>query len=190
MVQSEHDKQHRSGSHDDGPCVERCLTGSRSCCLACVDEHTGKIDEKSGSYQFGDVVERSLPADIFGLVLLRELCHVESVEGDVMGGAAEGYHCKQSDADCEEAWQMQGEGDACEAGAADDLCRHDDHALAREKFQKRTPEELEGPGKHDDGCPECDLAVSDAESLEHQHAYHVEDYERQSHGEICRRNPP
>ena len=56
VVQSEHDKQHRSGSHDDGPCVERCLTGSRSCCLACVDEHTGKIDEKSGSYQFGDVV--------------------------------------------------------------------------------------------------------------------------------------
>jgi len=37
--------------------------------------------------------------------------------------------------------------------------------------------------------PECNLAVSDAESLEHQHADHIEDYEWKPHCEICRRHP-
>ena len=84
---------------------------------------------------------------------------------------------------------MQSQSYACESGAADDLRCHYDHALAWEKFQKRTPQEFEGPREHDYGGPEGDLAVSYAESFEHQHAYHVEDHKRQSHGEIGRRDP-
>ena len=139
VIDAQQDEKACRCRHYDSPCMERSFSGSGSGSFFCVDEYTGKVNEKTCGDKLCYIIECSLPADIFGLVLLGKFRHVKSVKRYVVGCSAECHNRQQSYAYGKEAWQVQGKSYAGEAGAADDLCRNDDQAFAGYEFQERAP---------------------------------------------------
>ncbi len=108
-----------------------------------------KPDQPSGSRKFRDIVERPLPAYPAGLFLLVQFGHICSVGHDVVSRAAERHDSKQGDADGEERWQVEREGDQSEERSGDELRQHDEELPCPVEFQHRAPEKLDGPRPHD-----------------------------------------
>lgn len=74
------------GAHDDGDDEHDHHPGGSH--PEVLDEDARQIDEATRGGDLGDIVERSLPADPFGLLLLGENAHVGAVGGDVVGSPA------------------------------------------------------------------------------------------------------
>ena len=74
------------GAHDDGDDEHDHHPGGSH--PEVLDEDARQIDEATRGSNLGDIVERSLPADPFGLLLLGEDAHVGAVGGDVVGSPA------------------------------------------------------------------------------------------------------
>ena len=139
--------------------------------------------------QFGQIVERTLPADIFRLGSGVQFRHIDPVGGDVMRSSAESNDCKDRDRYREERRQVKGQGRSAEQYAAQKLRRNDEELLCLEQFQKGTPQKLDCPRPHNQGGPERDLGVRNTQILEHHSRNHVQHDERQAHRKIERRDP-
>ena len=160
--------------------VERRRTVRREALV----EPTRQPHQAARGHQFGQVVERSLPPDILRLIRRRKFSHIDPVGGDIMRGTAESNHGKDRDRDGEERREVKRQSRDTEQYTAQQLGRDDPELLRTIQLQKRTPQEFDSPRPHDQGRPERNLGVRDAEVLEQYGRYHVQDYERQAHREI------
>ena len=125
VINAKDDKQHCRCSHYDSPCMKSRLMRRCTGSLALVDEDSCKIDKKSGSHQFGYIVESTLPSDILSLILFRQFGHIQSVKGYVMCRTAEGYHSENSYTHCKERRQMKGKSDTRKSDTAHNLSGDD-----------------------------------------------------------------
>ena len=107
VVQTEHNHYRANHCHDYSPSNYCSVVLCSSCgCSAesgevarvVVDEHTGKVNQSAGSGNLCDVIERTLPADVASLVVLRQRSHVNAVGSYVVCSAAEGDDSEQRNA--------------------------------------------------------------------------------------------
>ena len=72
-----------------------------------LDGIAGKVDQSACSDNLGNVIKRSLPADVFGLLLLGKFAHVYTIAGNVVCGTAESDDSQQGYGYTEEVGQVQ-----------------------------------------------------------------------------------
>ena len=133
------------------------------------DQCPGKPYQSAGRHNLGNVVEGTLPTDVLRLFLLAQFGHIDTVRSHIVRGAAKGYHRQQADAYRKEYRQLQRKRHQGKAYAGNYLRQHHKEFLGLEHLEERTPQELQRPRHHNERCPQGNLRITDAQSLEHKH---------------------
>ncbi len=154
-----------------------------------LDEIAREIDQPAGRRQFGYIIERALPADVFRLVVLAQHRHINAVGRHVVRRPAEGNHGKKGNRDGKEVGQLQRQCHQSEEDSGAELRQHHEELLRLEHFEERTPEGFDGPRKHDDRRPEGNLRIGDSQALEHKRRHHIQYDKRHTHCEVNGRDP-
>jgi hypothetical protein len=136
------EEHHAHPCHDIGMMMggSQLLSVHRLCVAREMsDEDTRQVDESARCRYLRNIIERSLPADIFRLVLGGQFAHIHTVGGDVVGGSAQGDNGEQGYRDGKEMREVQGDGDEAEDDARRYLGDDDEELLRAVELEEGAP---------------------------------------------------
>ena len=118
MVNTEHYHHHAHGSQYYHPrlSVSRQYSNAVGCARRIhLDEISRQINQTACCYNLGNVIESSLPTDVFSLVGCRQLAHVYTVARNIVGSSTKGDDRQQANGYTKEMRELQRKGNQPES---------------------------------------------------------------------------
>ncbi len=193
MIKAQHNHRYRQDTHDNHPGIAVCNEIRHRAGSTFGGEHVDKVtrqvDQAAGCRQFGDVVECTLPADIFRLLGRRQLTHIHPVAGNIVGCATECHNRQEDYRHQEKMFHSQRQCHKTESHTGYNLCGNNIEFFGFKQFQKRAPQRFQCPWQENQRCPKGNQGILHTHTLKHQHSGHVQHHKWQTHCEIRRRHP-